>query len=116
MMRGVILSLVMLGANSAAVAEAVDFAHEVLPILQKHCAKCHTNGRYEGAISLDTRDAVLESGIAEVGASADSSLIQRVLEEDPELRMPLEAPPLSAEEVNVLRRWVDSGLIWQDGF
>jgi hypothetical protein len=97
-------------------AESVDFAHEVLPILQQHCAKCHTDGRYEGAISFDTREAVLESGIAEPGASADSSLLERLTIDDPDLRMPLEAPPLSEEEVDVLRWWIDAGLPWQEGF
>lgn len=118
MWRGVVLAIAVtvLESSPSWATDAVDFAHDVLPILQKHCAKCHTNGRYEGAISLDTRAAVIEAGIAEPGASAESSLISRVMEEDPELRMPLEAPPLSEEEIDVLRRWVDSGLVWQDGF
>jgi len=112
-----ISTVVVAGAplHSPAAAQ-VDFAHDVLPILQKHCAKCHTDGRYEGAISFDTREALLDSGIAEPGASADSSLLDRVTTDDPELRMPLEAPPLSDEEVDVLRRWIDAGLSWQEGF
>jgi hypothetical protein len=107
---------VLLCPQGAFATEPVDFAHEVLPILQQHCAKCHTNGRYEGAISFDTREALVESGVAEAGASVDSSIIVRVIDEDPETRMPLEAPPLSAEEVDVLRRWIDGGLAWQEGF
>lgn len=103
-------------ASVAWAAAPADFAHDVLPILQKHCAKCHTNGRYEGDISFDTREAILEAGAAEPGASAESSIIARVTEEDPELRMPLEAPPLSTAEIDVLRRWIDGGLPWQEGF
>ncbi len=105
-----------LGATFALAAERVDFSHDVLPILQEHCAKCHTNGRYEGTISLDTREAVLEAGIAEPGAADESSILERVTSDDPEIRMPLEAPALSAEEIDVLRRWIDSGLAWQEGF
>ncbi|MGD9634515.1 MAG: PSD1 and planctomycete cytochrome C domain-containing protein [Pirellulales bacterium] len=110
------IAAAMLLAVRAWAAAPVDFAHDVLPILQRHCAKCHTNGRYEGDISFDTRDALVESGVAEPGRSADSSLIERVTTDDVELRMPLEAPPLSAEEIDVLRRWIDSGLSWQEGF
>lgn len=110
-------TFVVAGALLHGPADAqVDFAHDVLPILQKHCAKCHTDGRYEGAISFDTREALLDSGIAEPGASADSSLLERVTTDDSDLRMPLEAPPLSAEEIDVLRRWIDAGLPWQEGF
>jgi hypothetical protein len=110
------VSVAILSCEAIMANPTVDFAHEVLPILRKHCAMCHTDGRYEGAVSLDTRGTLLESGIAEPGASADSSLIERVTSEDPELRMPLEAPPLSVEEVDVLRRWIDAGLPWQTGF
>lgn len=117
-MRRVILSLAAaaLLAESLFADVSVDFAHDVLPILQQHCAKCHTNGRYEGDVSLDTRETVLEAGIAEPGASDESSIIERVTDADPETRMPLDAPPLSADEIDVLRHWIDAGLPWQDGF
>lgn len=107
---------VLLLAGRASAAAPVDFAHDVLPILEQHCAKCHTNGRYEGDISFDTRNALVESNVAEPGRGADSPVIERVTSDDPELRMPLESPPLSAEEIDVLRRWIDAGLPWQDGF
>jgi hypothetical protein len=103
-------------SQQLAYADTADFAHEILPILQEHCAKCHTNGRYEGAISFDTRDALLESGVAEPGASTDSALLDRLTVDDPELRMPLEAPPLSPDEIETVRRWIDAGLPWQEGF
>ena len=70
---GSVAAAMLLMGRAWAVAP-VDFAHDVLPILQQHCAKCHTDGRYEGAISFDTREAVLEAGVAEPGASAESSL------------------------------------------
>lgn len=118
MMRCVVFSVaaVALLAELVLAVEPVDFAHDVLPILQQHCAKCHTNGRYEGDVSFDTREAVLEAGIAEPGASDDSSIIERVTDDDPETRMPLKAPPLSADQIDVLRRWIDAGLPWQEDF
>lgn len=103
-------------AAGRAPAAPVDFAHEILPLLTEHCAKCHTAGRYEGDVSLDTREAILELGIAEPRAAADSSLIDRVSSDDPDYRMPPEGPPLSAEEVDLLKRWIDEGLAWEAGF
>ncbi len=112
----VAVAAVALLAESVRAVEPVDFAHDVLPILQQHCAKCHTNGRYEGELSLDTREAVLEAGIAEPGAADESSILERVTADDAAIRMPLEAPPLSADEVDVLRRWIDAGMAWEGGF
>ena len=97
-------------------AEPVDFAHDVLPLLKARCAKCHTNGRYEGELSLDTREKILEAAIAEPGHAADSAIIDRVTSDDPEYRMPSEGDPLTAAEIDVLRRWIDAGLPWQEGF
>jgi mono/diheme cytochrome c family protein len=94
----------------------VDFAHDVLPILRNHCAKCHTNGRYEGDLSLDTREAILKVEAAVPGRSAESKIVERITSDDPDVRMPAEAPPLSTSEIDALRRWIDAGLPWQEGF
>jgi len=111
-----ILATAMLPCASVGASEPVDFAHDVLPLLEQHCTKCHTNGRYEGALSLDTRETLLEAEVAEPGKGAESAIIDRVTSDDPEVRMPFEAPALSAAEVDVLRRWIDAGLPWQPGF
>jgi hypothetical protein len=108
--------VVLACAAGRAPAAPVDFAHDVLPLLTKHCAKCHTAGRYEGDVSLDTREAILELGIATPRAAADSSIIDRVSSDDPDYRMPPEGPPLTADEVDLLKRWIDEGLAWEAGF
>ena len=97
-------------------AEPVDFAHEVLPILRQHCAACHANGRYEGELSLDTREAILESEIAIPGKSHESTLLERLTSDDPDVRMPAEAEPLTEEQIAVIARWIDAGLPWEEGF
>ena len=112
----VVVAALISNRSEALAAQPVDFAHDVLPLLQKHCAKCHTNGRYEGDLSFDTREAILEFGAAEPGKSGESSIIDRVTIDDADLRMPLEAEPLSDEEIDILRRWIDTGMAWQEGF
>jgi hypothetical protein len=103
-------------ASRIRAAEAIDFAHDVLPLLKSRCVKCHANGRQEGDFSIDTREDILKSGDAEPGHAADSELIRRVTSNDPEERMPAKADPLTAAEVDVLRRWIEAGLPWQSGF
>src|SRR5690606_9184276 len=70
--RILVIGLVWTAVPRIHAADKVDFAHAVLPLLREHCAKCHPNGRYARAISRDTREAVLEAGIAPAGKSSES--------------------------------------------
>ncbi len=111
-----LLALVVLLFPGPASAANVDFAHDVLPIIQQHCAKCHTNGTYKGSLSLDTRESLLDSEMVEPGKAADSELIDRVSSDDPDVQMPPKGKRLTKDEVATLRRWIDAGVPWQEGF
>ena len=100
---------------------AVDFARDVQPILEKSCIRCHGPKKKEGGLALDGRDATLkggESGPALVaGKSAESRLIRFVSGTDPAgTVMPPEGAGklLSAEQVGILRAWVDQGAKWSE--
>lgn len=109
------LAVITMVAGSTAAAP-VDFAHDVLPILKARCAACHSNGTYKASFSLDTRESLLEAEVAQPGHAGDSALIDRVTSDDPDYRMPPKGDPLTAAEVAVLRRWIDAGLPWEEGF
>jgi hypothetical protein len=102
LMSGLSLLLVGLAAGE------VDFAHEVLPILKENCVKCHSNGKYKGGLSLDTREALLDSDTVEVGKAGESFFIEVLTSEDEDERMPHDADPLT--------KWVNGGLAWEAGF
>lgn len=110
------LAIGIAASGAARPAAPVDFAHEVLPLLAKHCAKCHTAGRYEGDLSMDTRETLLDAGVVAPGAGADSELIARIVSDEDDYRMPSEGDALTAAEVDVLRRWIDEGAPWEQGF
>ena len=63
-------------------AQAVDFATEVHPILASRCAGCHSGARPAGGLSLASRALALSGGITgpaiEPGNGEDSLLIQKV--------------------------------------
>ena len=94
-------------------AEPVSFVRDIRPVLSDKCFACHgpdENGR-EADLRLDVRDAAIEYGAIEAGSATDSLMIERILEEDDELRMP---PPqshkvVSAEELKLIKRWIDEG-------
>ncbi len=107
-------------AAAAAAAPSVDFSHEVVPILKKHCVECHTGARKKGGFSMNTRDEWLagsENGpVVKPHTAEGSRLLAVVTSSDSDERMPPKGDPLSAAQIEVLRRWVDAGLPWEEGF
>ena len=110
--------LMLLFVDAAHCAE--DFAHDIVPILRTHCAKCHSGDKRQGGLSLDTRELLLAGGesgqVVEPGASSRSLLFERVTSDDADQRMPPEGQPLPPEQIEKLRQWIDAGLTWEAGF
>ena len=94
----------------------VSFGKEIRPILEASCTKCHGRGRSKGDFRLDTRETLLkggESGSAVIsGKSEQSYLIELVSGLDPDNVMPRKGKKLTADEVGLLRAWIDQGLTW----
>jgi len=111
--------LLGLSAFSAAAQDAdrVDFHTQVAPILSQHCFECHGDDQSKGGFSLNTRALFLDAEAADPGNAAESLMIELILDPDPEFAMPPASKPrLSAEEIAVLRQWIDQGLTWEEGF
>ncbi|HUE72890.1 MAG TPA: PSD1 and planctomycete cytochrome C domain-containing protein [Pirellulaceae bacterium] len=110
-------ALLPLVSVCAASAAEIDFPRDIQPILGRHCAKCHIEKR-EGGLRLASRkDALVAADSGEVvikpGDGAASELIRRVTAED-DTRMPPEGERLSADEVALVKRWIDDGAKWPD--
>ena len=56
-------------------AQTTDFAHQVVPILQKHCVGCHGGREAKGSFSMNTRELLVESDHVTVGHPLESHLI-----------------------------------------
>lgn len=95
----------------------IDFAHEVAPILRKHCVECHGGEKAKGGFSINTRELFLDDDRATPGKADQSLFIKLIRSTDPEERMPPEKKPrLTSAEVDMLTRWVDAGMPWDAGF
>ena len=118
------------GATSVA-TRTVDFAREVRPILSENCFTCHGpdgESRQRG-LRLDVAEGPFadrgEFGGPVIirGNAADSLLFHRVTAADLSFRMPYRrglasavmpgGDPLTDEEIETLRLWVDQGAEWQ---
>jgi hypothetical protein len=96
----------------------IDFARDIQPLFQSHCWKCHGAAKHESGLSLHTHDAAFAGGDSgkefEPGKSAESRLIHYVSGLDSDTLMPPdgEGERLSAEQVGLLRAWIDQGAKW----
>ena len=100
------------------VPSRISYNHDIRPIVNNKCIACHGGVKKSGGFSLLFRHEALdttESGVPAIvpGDAAASELMQRITHHDPELRMPLEAEPLSEAEVELFRRWIDQGAHWE---
>ena len=104
----------------SALSRKVDFAEDVKPILAKSCTTCHANGKSKGGFNIDHIHSFVgggDSGPAVIsGNSGKSLLIELLLSNDPDERMPVKGDPLSLEEVAIMRAWIDQGMQWEKGF
>lgn len=95
----------------------VDFAKQIKPILESACVSCHGRGRNQGGFSLETRAAVLQGGrsgpAVVAGRSAESLLIELVSGMNPQSVMPKKGKKLTAEQIGLLRGWIDQDLPWE---
>lgn len=102
--------------SSAQTDTAIDFAHDIVPIIRARCAECHTGNRKEGGLSLNTRESLLRAEVVVPGQPDESELVRRITATDPDERMPPSGPPLSAEAITKIKLWIAQGAPWEEGF
>ena len=98
---------------------ATDFVHEVMPILKKHCGKCHTGVEKKGGLGMNTRAELLAGGengkVVVPGNAAKSRFLELISSGDADQRMPPEGPRVPTAKVAILRKWVNTGMAWEQG-
>ena len=97
----------------------VTFDDDVAPILQTHCAECHMPG-LPGAEAtgflVDSYASVMDEGhygrVVDPGSAQTSALYNLVAGKDHiTVSMPQGKDSLSAEEVETIRVWIDTGAV-----
>ena len=101
------------------VTRQIDFVKDVQPILAQHCYECHGDKKQKGELRWDVKAAALKGGdqgpVIIPGKSAESLMIQMVAgQKGADLLMPAKGGPLTAEQIGVLRAWIDQGAVWPD--
>src|SRR5215213_7766072 len=91
---------------------AVDFENEIQPLFEARCVKCHGPEKQKGGWRADLKHEALTAGDnyapnIRPGHSDESPLIHFVAGLDPEMKMPAKGDPLTAEQIGLLRTWID---------
>src|SRR5262245_24273669 len=104
----------------AADEAAPDFNRQVRPILSAHCFKCHGPDESVRGLRLDQREVAtreLDSGAKAIvpGRPDQSEMVRRIFSTDKDEQMPpaVANKQLSAEQKEVLKRWVAAGAEYQ---
>lgn len=99
-------------AHWPATSESGLFASKIRPIFAERCYQCHGANLQQNGLRLDSLAAALKGSdagkVIVPGDSAKSRMVRRLLALD-RPQMPYGGPPLSAEEIKLIRDWIDSG-------
>ncbi|MBL8829922.1 MAG: PSD1 domain-containing protein [Planctomycetaceae bacterium] len=102
-------------ASLASAGETVDYLREVKPLLHEKCGACHGAVRQKSGLRLDAGQFIHRGGedgaAITPGNAAASTLLKRLTAAAAESLMPPEGEgkPLTADEIDLLRRWIDAG-------
>ncbi len=97
-----------------------DFVHEIAPILQKNCLKCHTDTKRKGGLSMNSEETFREGSedgpIIEPGHPEKSLMLELITSEDDDEWMPPKGDRLEKKEIELIRNWIAAGAKWEPGY
>ena len=113
---GLILCVLAVPVSGVAADRSVpaDFDHQVAPFFRKYCLGCHAgDDETKGGLGLQSFTALMEGGdsgkVIVPGKSSDSRLVKMMLGTAKPKMPPKDALQPKAEEIELVRRWVDLG-------
>src|SRR5262245_61735179 len=117
-----VLCVFVVSSAPAPAADGPTYWQDVRPILRKHCTVCHSERKLaevelSAGLALDKPENIRKGGkdgkvTVLVPGKPDESLVVTLLtSKDKKRAMPLDADPLSAEEIATISKWVASGAV-----
>ena len=101
-------------ASPAVAADTVTFADHALPVLRQRCGSCHNPDKKTAGLDVTSFAAIMRgggSGEVIVPGDAKGSHLFRVANHDDEPKMPPDAPPIPEAERDVLKAWINGGVL-----
>jgi hypothetical protein len=95
------------------------YERDIKPLLEKSCINCHGPEKPKSKYRVDSRDAIIKGGDSEEAAiipgnSAKSPIVHYSADLVVDMEMPPtdkreKYPPLTKEQIGILRAWIDQG-------
>lgn len=97
----------------------LDFAKDVLPILERSCLPCHNATKSEADLMLETPQLMLKGGEKGPAIKPNHGIESLLYLTSAKLKKPFMPPaenkskaqPLSSQQMEIVRRWIDEGAI-----
>ncbi len=113
MLRLFLMACLLVLPTGSLRAESPDFDTQILPVLIDRCAACHGGGEEQSGLSVESLGHLKRGGdrgeLVVPGKSGESLLFKVVTEGGDVPRMPLDDDPLTAEQLALLKQWIDAG-------
>lgn len=107
------LSLLGLSVFTAA-AEKITYDDHIFPILESSCLNCHNPDKKKGGLDLSTYQGAISGGsggkIAHTGDGGSSKIFTTTVQTE-EPVMPPEGEKIEKKDAELIRAWVDGGLL-----
>jgi ankyrin repeat protein len=104
------------GLLAAQTPGKIDFRRDIQPLFQEHCIGCHGPSQQMGGMRLDRRSSAMAiRGGTTIGPgnAAGSRLYLKLIGTKYGTQMP-PTGPLTAEQINLVKTWIDQGADWPD--
>jgi mono/diheme cytochrome c family protein len=100
-------------------ASTVNYAKDVQPILSARCYECHGPAKSKGGFRADSRASAFHAGDSGEKPIVPhdvkkSHLLALVRGDKPDQVMPPKGERLTAQQIDVLTRWIEQGASWPD--
>ena len=112
-----VVSLLAPTATAFAAQPALQYNHDIRPILADNCFACHgpDSAARKADLRLDKRDAAVEMKAIVPGKPDESELLRRIASHDPEEQMPPPATKkkITPQQLATLKQWIAAGAEYQ---
>lgn len=103
----------------AASKKDLTYDKDIKPLLENSCLKCHGPEKPKSKYRVDSREALIKGGESEAaavvpGKSDQSPIVHYVADLVEDMEMPPtekrdKYPPMTKEQIGILRAWIDQG-------
>lgn len=91
--------------------DTVYFQNTILPMVVSSCATtgCHDQDSHRDGIILTDYESIIKTGKIKAGDPNDSEFFESLTDKDDDLMPPPPYDPLSSEEIQMIRTWIEQG-------